>query len=80
MTFFSRKGSTLPITNRSEDYHPGDIICWDLGNGITHIGIVVNEKSSVFDRYQVVHNIGAGQVLEDCLFQFKIIGHYRYKN
>ncbi|MFA9388565.1 MAG: DUF1287 domain-containing protein [Prolixibacteraceae bacterium] len=25
-----------------------------------------------------VHNIGAGQVLEDCLFDFKIIGHYRY--
>jgi hypothetical protein len=26
-----------------------------------------------------VHNIGGGQVLADCLFEFKIIGHYRYK-
>jgi len=80
MTFFSRKGITLPITNNPEDYHPGDIVCWDLGSGIEHIGIVVSEKANVFDRYKVVHNIGAGQVLEDCLFQFKIIGHYRYNN
>jgi len=79
MTFFSRKGTSLPITNKTEDYLPGDIVCWDLGGGITHIGIVVNRKSAIVDRYQVVHNIGAGQVLEDCLFQFKIIGHYRYK-
>ena len=47
---------------------------------ITHIGFVVNFKSPSTDRYQVVHNIGAGQVLEDCLFKFKIIGHYRYTN
>ena len=79
MTFFSRKGTILPITNKPEDYQPGDIVCWDLGGGITHIGIMSNKKSSVVDRFQVVHNIGAGQVLEDCLFQFKIIGHYRYK-
>jgi len=26
----------------------------------------------------VVHNIGQGQVLADCLFEYKIIGHYRY--
>jgi len=25
-----------------------------------------------------VHNIGAGQVLEDMLFDYPIIGHYRY--
>lgn len=27
----------------------------------------------------MVHNIGAGQVLGDCLFDFKIIGHYQYQ-
>jgi uncharacterized protein YijF (DUF1287 family) len=27
----------------------------------------------------IVHNIGAGQVLADCLFNYKIIGHYRYR-
>ena len=79
MTFFSRMGTTLEITNNPENYQPGDLVCWDLGGGVTHIGIVVNKRSLVADRYQIVHNIGGGQVLEDCLFRFKIIGHYRYK-
>lgn len=78
MTFFSRNGNVLPITNNPADYAPGDIVCWDLGKGITHIGFVVDIKSPSEDRYQIVHNIGAGQVLEDCLFKFRIIGHYRY--
>jgi uncharacterized protein YijF (DUF1287 family) len=30
------------------------------------------------DRYAVVHNIGIGARLEDVLFAWKIIGHYRY--
>jgi len=79
MTFFSRKGQILPITDKPEGYAPGDIVCWDLGNGVTHIGFVVNSKSLVADRFQIVHNIGSGQVLEDCLFRYKIIGHYRYE-
>jgi len=78
MTFFSRKGTVLPVTQNSDDYKPGDLVCWDLGSGITHIGIVVNKKSIESDRFQIVHNIGGGQVLADCLFDFRIIGHYRY--
>lgn len=79
MTFFKRHGTVLEISQKANDYQPGDIVCWDLGRGITHIGIVSSRKSSKPDRYMIVHNIGAGQVLEDCLFSFKIIGHYRYK-
>ena len=78
MTFFSRKGKILPITASAGDYQPGDLVCWNLGGGITHIGIVVNRKSRDESRYLIVHNIGGGQVLADCLFEFKIIGHYRY--
>jgi uncharacterized protein YijF (DUF1287 family) len=78
MVFLARKGITLPITQNPEDYFPGDIVCWDLGNGIIHTGFVVNTISTFSDRYQIVHNIGNGQVIEDCLFRFKIIGHYRY--
>jgi uncharacterized protein YijF (DUF1287 family) len=80
MTLFERKGTVKPISNKAENYVPGDIVCWDLGGGITHIGIVVNIKSDDGLRNLIVHNIGAGQVMEDCLFDFKIIGHYRYKN
>lgn len=79
MTFFSRFGEVLKISNRAEDYRPGDIVCWNLGGGITHIGFVAGKKSRDGKRYMIVHNIGAGQVLEDCLFEYKITGHYRYR-
>ena len=79
MTFFKRKGGALAITKKPEDYLEGDIVCWDLGGAITHIGIVANKKSRHNKRPLIIHNIGAGQVLEDCLFRYKIIGHYRYQ-
>ena len=79
MVFFSRHGQELPITDNTADYKPGDIICWNLGGNITHIGLVVNKKSNDRKRFLIVHNIGNGQVLSDCLFDFKIIGHYRFE-
>lgn len=78
MTYFKRQGVEKPITNNAEDYLPGDVVCWNLGGAITHIGIVVNKKSRDGKRNLIVHNIGSGQVLEDCLFDFKIIGHYKF--
>lgn len=40
-TFFTRKGKSLPISSRSVDYRPGDVVSWDLnGKGMTHIGFV----------------------------------------
>jgi uncharacterized protein len=79
MVFFKRQGIVKPITSKPGDYLPGDIVCWNLGGSITHIGLVVNRKSADGTRYLIVHNIGGGQVLADCLFEFKIIGHYTYK-
>jgi uncharacterized protein len=78
MTFFSRHGTVKSISANPKDYLPGDIVCWNLGGAITHIGIVSKKRSSDGLRPLIIHNIGAGQVLEDCLFNFKIIGHYRY--
>ena len=78
MTYFERQGSKLPITNNGADYRPADVVAWDIGGGTTHIGVVVDTLSRDNERYQIVHNIGGGQVLEDCLFDFKIIGHYRF--
>jgi uncharacterized protein YijF (DUF1287 family) len=79
MTFFSRHGAVKPITQNSAEYLPGDIVCWNLGGAVTHIGLVSRQKSADGQRRLIVHNIGAGQVLEDCLFKFTIIGHYSYK-
>ncbi|EWH12653.1 MULTISPECIES: DUF1287 domain-containing protein [Cellulophaga] len=79
MTYFKRKGEEKLISTKAKDYVAGDIVCWNLGGAITHIGIVVDKKSKDGKRNLIVHNIGGGQVLQDCLFSFKIIGHYRYK-
>lgn len=78
MVFFSRRGEVLPITDRAQDYSPGDLVIWDLGHGLTHIGIVVDQKGFLSRRYMIVHNIGAGPKMEDVLFDWKITGHYRY--
>ena len=78
MVFFSRKGESLPITNRAENYAPGDLVTWDLGGGLTHIGMVVDRKTLLSRRYMIVHNIGQGPKMEDVLFNWKITGHYRY--
>lgn len=78
MVFFSRKGTSLLISTRAEEYRPGDLVTWDLGGGVPHIGIVVDRKAAQSGRYMVVHNIGAGPKMEDALFSWKITGHYRY--
>lgn len=78
MVFFRRKGQVLPITATAADYHPGDLVTWDLGHGLTHIGIVVDRKALLGGRYMVVHNIGQGPKMEDVLFDWTITGHYRY--
>ena len=76
--FFRRNGESLPVTTRPADYSPGDLVTWDLGGGVPHIGIVVDRRSPDGHRYMVVHNIGAGPQMEDVLFNWKITGHYRY--
>jgi len=79
MAFFSRHGQIKNISSDPDDYLPGDIVTWDLGRGIPHIGIVINQKSDDNKRYLVVHNIGNGQEISDCLFSFRITGHFTYK-
>jgi uncharacterized protein len=78
MKYFSRNGTTLSISNKADDYKPGDIVTWDLGGNVPHIGIVINQKSSDNKTPLIVHNIGAGQEISDCLFRYTITGHYRY--
>jgi uncharacterized protein YijF (DUF1287 family) len=75
--FFERNGESLRITDRDSDYSPGDLVTWDLGGGVPHIGIVVDQQH-VPGRYMVEHNIGQGPKIEDVLFAWKITGHYRY--
>jgi uncharacterized protein len=78
-TYFTRKGKSLPITDKSEDYKAGDIVAWDLdGKGLTHIGVVSNIYNENTKRFLIIHNIGGGAAAEDRVFEWKIIGHYRF--
>ncbi|WP_294314228.1 DUF1287 domain-containing protein [uncultured Chryseobacterium sp.] len=77
--FFAKFGKSKSIETKPELYIPGDIVTWILPGNLTHIGIVVNRKSADRKRYLIVHNIGKGQVLEDCLFKYQITGHYQYQ-
>jgi len=77
MCYFKRQRATLPISQRAQDYQPGDIVCWNLGGGVLHIGIVVVEKNATGIPL-IMHNIGSGQVIQNLLFDYTIVGHYRY--
>ncbi|MBL4587072.1 MAG: DUF1287 domain-containing protein, partial [Flavobacteriales bacterium] len=79
MRFFERHGTVLSKSQNAFDYRAGDVVTWNLGGGITHIGIVIDETNLLSNRPLIVHNIGAGQVKEDCLFRYEITGHYRYR-
>ncbi|MBU1311316.1 MAG: DUF1287 domain-containing protein [Gammaproteobacteria bacterium] len=77
-TFFSRHGTRLAISRQGSAYQPGDLVTWMLPGNLPHIGIVVNKRSDDGQRPLIVHNIGAGPVLADMLFDYNITGHYRF--
>lgn len=77
--FFKRMGAALPVSDRPDDYQPGDLVSQMLPGNLPHIAIVTHKSSADGQRPLVVHNIGAGTRLEDRLFEFEITGHYRYR-
>lgn len=76
--FFTRKGESLPVTDQADDYLPGDIVTWMLPGNLPHIGIVSNQIDEHTGQPLIVHNIGAGPMLEGGLFAWPVTGHYRY--
>jgi uncharacterized protein len=77
MAYFRRQGRALPVSSDPAAYRPGDIVAWDLGRGVRHIGIVSDRVDRRSNRYLILHNIGEGAREEDVLFAWRIIGHYR---
>lgn len=76
--FFERKGTKLAVSKSANDYKTGEIVTWLINNKLPHIGIITDRKSNDGKRNLIVHNVGNGQVLEDCLFSYTIVGHYKY--
>ena len=79
MTFFKRRGKSLPITRNAADYQPGDLVTCIVPKNLPHI-MVVSDQLSPLDptRRLVIHNIGQGARAEDRLFEFELTGHYRW--
>ncbi len=76
--FLGRKGKVLPVSQNANYYKTGEIVTWMINDKLPHIGILTHLKSKDGKRNLIVHNVGGGQVLEDCLFSYKIVGHFQY--
>ncbi|WP_107330956.1 DUF1287 domain-containing protein [Metapseudomonas otitidis] len=77
MAWFDRQGLSLKVGQAAADYQPGDIVTWDLGRGLQHIGIISDRRSREGTPL-ALHNIGQGTREEDILFRWPILGHYRF--
>ena len=76
-TFFKRRGAALLVTQKAEDYLPGDLITCTVAGRLPHIAIVVPAADGSSTPW-IVHNIGQGPKHEDRLFEFPLTGHYRF--
>lgn len=77
-TFFKRKGAALGVVDDPAAYRPGDLVTQRLPGNLPHIAIVTGRMTPDGQRPLVVHNIGAGAKVEDTLFAFGIVGHFRF--
>lgn len=73
MTYFQRQGYAV----KDQNFKAGDIVTWDLGKGLVHIGIISNKTTMLNKVPLVIHNIGHGTRENDILYEYKITGHYR---
>lgn len=74
--WFKRKGYSLPVTDNKANFLPGDLVTCIVPPNLPHI-MVVSGKRSESGAPLVIHNIGAGTREEDCLFTYKMTGHFR---
>lgn len=77
-TWARRAGHALPVGTDATAYRAGDLVSWRLPNGLPHIGLVSDRLApDGSGRRLVVHNIGAGTRVEDVLFAWRPVGHFR---
>jgi hypothetical protein len=74
--YFDRKGYSLPVTQKKEDYLPGDLVTCTVAGKLPHI-MVVSDRQTTDGVPLVIHNIGNGAQEEPRLFEFPLTGHYR---
>ena len=65
------------MTGRATAWSDGHVDwTWDLVAG--HVGMVIDRKDPSGTRPLILHNVGRGPKIEDALFSWRIIGHYRW--
>lgn len=75
-TFFTRKGWSVPVSQKPADYLPGDLVTCTVAGSLPHI-MIVSDRKNKDGVPLIIHNIGNGTQEEDDLFTFPITGHYR---
>ena len=82
MIWFQREGKEIALRDSGEysreDFLPGDVVAWMLPGNLYHIGVVTHLRAPASHNPLVVHNIGRGAEVQDVLFAWEIIGHYRW--
>jgi len=78
-TYFDRRGWSIAVTNKEDDYKPGDLVTCTVPRDLPHI-MIVSDKKTISGRPLIIHNIGVGAKEEDRLFEFKLTAHYRIKS
>ena len=76
-TFFERKGWQLSLSKQVYNFKAGDLVTCIIPSHLPHI-MVVSDRVNRNHIPLVIHNIGAGTQEEDCLFKFRLTGHYRF--
>lgn len=76
--WFRRQGKALRAGLDASAYMAGDVVSWRLETGQPHIGLVTDRRSADGRRPLILHNIGAGARVEDALFEWRPVGHFRY--
>ena len=56
MVFLARHGRALPLSDNPQDYEAGEIITWDIGRGMTHIGIIAKQRDPESGRPLIAHH------------------------
>ena len=76
-TFFERRGTARKTPREAADFRPGDLVTQRLPGELPHIAVVTARRAGT--RPLLAHNIGSGAKVEDILFAYRIVGHYRFE-
>lgn len=71
ITYFDHQGKALPITDKPQDYQPGDIVAWRLDGGAIVKDYFVRAGPACLRRQRdVVDVLPGNEITADILYYF----------